>query len=213
MRRHSGGRIAPSTYVRSLLRNTMAQLVKPYSRQKWGKWNLHSDLCIKHREVPYLSVNFKDINNSLQLLQQVTVKSSVVLMFIERNQVPADAQVCTTLAVAMRDILLHSGINLEKHAQFSGQKAVKKFFLDVVAVRNVPPKRRIEVLEKYKFRCAYCGASAADGASLEVDHIIPVSKGGSNELSNLQTLCKSCNVGKSDRIISFHSDTDGVHPA
>lgn len=213
MRRHSSGRIAPSTYVRSLLRNPMAQLVKPYSRQKWGKWELHSDLYIKHREIPYLYVDFKDINNSLQLLQQITVKSSVVLTLIQLNKIPADAQVCTNLAIAIRDILHHSGVNLEKQAQFSGHKAVKKFFFDVVAVRHVPPKRRIEVLEKYKFRCSYCGASAADGVSLEVDHIIPISKGGSNELSNLQILCKACNVGKSDRIIRTDSGTGSVQPA
>ena len=191
----------------------MAQLVKPYNRQKWGKWDLHPDLCIKHREVPHLVVNFKDLNNSLQVLQQVTVKTSVVLMCIERNVIPADTNVCTNLAVAIRDVLLHSGINLEKQAQFSGYKAVKKFFSDVVAVRNVPPKRRIEVFEKYKFRCAYCGSSAADGASLEVDHVIPVSKGGTNDVQNLQILCKSCNIGKSDRTINFNTDSDRVHPA
>jgi hypothetical protein len=34
---------------------------------------------------------------------------------------------------------------------------------------------------------------------LECDHIVPVSKGGNSELSNLQTLCRKCNSGKSNR--------------
>ena len=39
-----------------------------------------------------------------------------------------------------------------------------------------------------------------DGVTLHIDHIIPVSKGGTDELSNLQTLCADCNLNKSDVI-------------
>ena len=45
-----------------------------------------------------------------------------------------------------------------------------------------------------------CGASANDGVKLEVDHIVPVSKGGKSTMDNLQTLCERCNRGKRDKL-------------
>ncbi len=61
---------------------------------------------------------------------------------------------------------------------------------------------RYEILKKAKFRCELCGISAEEKA-LEVDHIVPRNKGGSDDMSNLQSLCFSCNAMKRDR-----DDTD-----
>jgi hypothetical protein len=56
------------------------------------------------------------------------------------------------------------------------------------------------VLARDKWKCLSCGRTAReDGVLLEVDHIIPRSKGGSDEMINLQTLCKKCNIGKSNK--------------
>jgi hypothetical protein len=46
-------------------------------------------------------------------------------------------------------------------------------------------------------KCRVCGRSGVE-VPLEVDHIVPVSEGGTDELSNLATLCRDCNRGKSD---------------
>lgn len=58
---------------------------------------------------------------------------------------------------------------------------------------------RYNVLKRDGFRCRICGATVDDGVKLEVDHIIPVSKGGKSTYENLQTLCERCNRGKRDK--------------
>ena len=58
---------------------------------------------------------------------------------------------------------------------------------------------RYDVLKRDGFKCVLCGRSAQDGVKLHVDHILPVSKGGKTEMSNLRTLCQTCNMGKRDK--------------
>lgn len=49
------------------------------------------------------------------------------------------------------------------------------------------------VFERDDYTCQYCGER---GGKLECDHVVPVSRGGSNELENLATACKKCNRSK-----------------
>jgi hypothetical protein len=59
---------------------------------------------------------------------------------------------------------------------------------------------RWQVFTRDGNRCVVCGSRAADGVTLEVDHIMPLSRGGGNEMPNLRTLCATCNRGKSDQM-------------
>jgi ATP adenylyltransferase len=62
----------------------------------------------------------------------------------------------------------------------------------------VPGTQRYEVLKRARYRCELCGVSA-ERKALEVDHIIPRNKGGTDDVSNFQALCYSCNATKRDR--------------
>ncbi len=64
--------------------------------------------------------------------------------------------------------------------------------------RHIPARIRYLVLKRDHNRCRCCGLTARE-TELQIDHIIPFSWGGSNDISNLQTLCRACNLGKSNR--------------
>lgn len=62
---------------------------------------------------------------------------------------------------------------------------------------------RYNILRRDGFRCRLCGRTARDGVKLEVDHIIPISRGGKTTYDNLQTLCKECNRGKGAKMDDY----------
>jgi 5-methylcytosine-specific restriction endonuclease McrA len=47
--------------------------------------------------------------------------------------------------------------------------------------------------------CAECGKKSATKALFQIDHIVPMSKGGLSVIHNLQLLCRVCNLKKGDR--------------
>ena len=77
--------------------------------------------------------------------------------------------------------------------------------------RNKPPSTLLEkargiwdrqskevggrVFARDNYKCVRCGS----GEKLTVDHVVPMVRGGTNDIDNLQTLCKSCNSKKCDR--------------
>lgn len=55
----------------------------------------------------------------------------------------------------------------------------------------------LSLLDKQNFRCAACKRSIRK--SFDIDHIQPISKGGSNWISNIQLMCKKCNCSKHNK--------------
>lgn len=68
--------------------------------------------------------------------------------------------------------------------------------------RGARPSLRLRVMQRDRFRCVLCGdgPAASPDCVLQVDHLLPFSKGGRTEASNLRTLCRTCNLGRGNRI-------------
>jgi hypothetical protein len=64
---------------------------------------------------------------------------------------------------------------------------------------KLAPSLRLAILERDRHRCALCGQGPAHGAALEVDHITPICRGGTDATDNLRTLCLACNRGKGQK--------------
>lgn len=76
--------------------------------------------------------------------------------------------------------------------------------------KNLSNKIRFEVFKRDNFTCQYCGVKAPE-VVLNVDHIEPISKGGTNDIYNLVTSCFECNNGKSDKRLNDNSKLEKQH--
>lgn len=90
--------------------------------------------------------------------------------------------------------LIHNSACRKAHCALD--EAFREFSSPKASREGLSLKARFLVFKRDDYRCQICGATADGGARLEADHKHPVSKGGSNEMHNLWTLCFNCNRGK-----------------
>lgn len=123
---------------------------------------------------------------------------SVLMDTMAGQNYPKTAVARCTLALA-RDIIEQDRIASERFCarltdEFRGAKDSNR------ARRNMPDTKwralRLEVFERDGHACQYCG----DGDDLTCDHIIPLVRGGTNDLDNLATACRACNSSKGDKL-------------
>ncbi len=96
-----------------------------------------------------------------------------------------------------------SPVNLNRLAPMPRDRADHRKPPRQSARKSIPLELRVQILVRDEYCCCICGASRHldRRVQLEVDHILPVSRGGTNRPDNLQTLCWKCNRGKSNRVL------------
>lgn len=76
--------------------------------------------------------------------------------------------------------------------------------------KTLPRQRKLAVWERDGYRCVWCGGQPPIPESgqnrlpewhLTVDHVVPLSKGGVHAMTNLVTMCNTCNQAKADRLL------------
>lgn len=76
--------------------------------------------------------------------------------------------------------------------------------------KSIGLKKRFNIFERDNFTCQYCGKTPPN-CVLEIDHVIPVSKNGTNDDINLLTSCFECNRGKKTKILSNQKMNDKIN--
>ena len=116
--------------------------------------------------------------------------------------IPSDDYVFPGLAKAVNIFIIIFvfwvlGTFAEGYEEKNRKKKPERTTFDNKQKRNhIPTHVKREVWRRDQGKCAYCGSQER----LEFDHIIPVSKGGSNTARNVQLLCEKCNRSKSNKI-------------
>jgi 5-methylcytosine-specific restriction endonuclease McrA len=82
------------------------------------------------------------------------------------------------------------------------KKKISKYYR-VKGKRRTPisKKLRFEIFIRDNYTCQYCNRTLSDGIKLEIDHVLPISEGGTDDYENLITACQDCNRGKSNKLI------------
>lgn len=94
-------------------------------------------------------------------------------------------------------------ISLNKDEDESVRNAAKRAFK--IIIRPLISEERENIIRRDGSQCLCCGEN--NRSILQVDHIIPRNRGGSNDKDNLQTLCKYCNSQKGTQVMNFRKNT------
>lgn len=117
----------------------------------------------------------------------------------------------------IRELRDEEGMQIKSHIDRADLKPGEYVLesLDRIPVigRSISPQLRNEILERNGFTCQLCGAGPGDPdpfnpnrkIRLHIDHIKPVSQGGSNNPDNLRVVCSACNQGRAN--IQMPSET------
>ena len=92
-------------------------------------------------------------------------------------------------------VLRISDDKYQRYLEFNSRKLVRRRANGYTSKKEI----RQHVIDTYGDSCLCCGS----GDDLQIDHIVPVSMGGENNIDNLQPLCKGCNIKKGTKNIDY----------
>lgn len=96
--------------------------------------------------------------------------------------------------------------HVDRHDLKPGQYLLETLVRIPAIERSISARLRNEILERNGFTCQRCGNGPGDPdptnpnrkVRLHIDHVVPISQGGTDDRSNLQVVCSACNQGRAN---------------
>jgi ATP adenylyltransferase len=107
-----------------------------------------------------------------------------------------------------QDLVKLCDVRLSQYEHKYGKKSI--WHSRFAGAKDISGPLQYQVLKRAKGRCELCGISKTVKA-LQVDHIIPQSKGGLTVLENLQALCYTCNAQKQNKDDTDFRDLEKIY--
>jgi 5-methylcytosine-specific restriction endonuclease McrA len=102
-------------------------------------------------------------------------------------------------------------LKVNQNAVRSKLRSSKDLSRKVARERGIQKISKLRLMRLYnaaRWSCIYCGRFCR--LSITIDHVVPLSKGGNNEISNLVPACKQCNNAKSDMSLGEFAHKNGT---
>ena len=150
--------------------------------------------------VRQLALNFLSYDESQIIHYERTLKSMPIKVLSKHDVVSNNGEF---ISLATPKLSFTEKAEIKKICEQKIQDYIQRRGLSIWDYRllnydPIPDSVRYRVLSEANGRCALCGATSKERL-LDVDHIIPRSKGGSSDYNNLQVLCSKCNRSKGNK--------------
>jgi len=164
----------------------------------------YQPLIIKHLLMNGGKVNLQNIAEELCYRDQNNVNYYIAKLKIYPKKVLSHhniAKIVDDHFVFNDDVLVEDS-EKDSLINFCEEK-IKNYYSNIEIESEVNSgwgRKRVILLERNPY-CSLCGSKPNGEIELDIDHIIPVSKGGTDDLENLQVLCHRCNRGKGNYLL------------
>jgi 5-methylcytosine-specific restriction endonuclease McrA len=155
-------------------------------REWWRKWKVSESgkESIKSRALRYYNSH-----------REECVERSLAYQATEEGKAAIKAWNESDIGKEIRRLALHNYRKTPKGKANKARADHKRRATERIIISTLTAEEWAEIKKRYKYRCVYCGGKC----KLEMDHIIPISKGGNHVKENIVPACHSCNSRKSAR--------------